>query len=128
LLAIFEISKKIESNTKEAVMGKKNLMIAAVGLIFIIVAAGVAYRNGEDAKQAKSQVDMLSGSIQQKDQQISKLTKELKGKQDELSAVKAELDNAKKALEEAKSQVNKPAVAASETNATEVNAPAGEKL
>jgi peptidoglycan hydrolase CwlO-like protein len=88
-------------------MGKKKLIVIGIGLVILIITAGIAYQNYEYAKLAREQVNTLNAVIQQKDIEISKLTKELKTKQDALSGVRAELDNTKKALNDAQTQINK---------------------
>ena len=88
-------------------MGKKNLIVIGLGLVILIIFAGIAYQNYEYAKQAKEEVVTLNAVIQQKDIQVIKLTKEIKAKEDALSGVRIELDNARKALNVAKAQINK---------------------
>jgi peptidoglycan hydrolase CwlO-like protein len=87
-------------------MSKKKLLIIGIGLVVLIIAAGVAYQNYEYARLAKKQVDTLSATIRQKDIRIMDLTKEAKAKADELSSVKAELDNLKKVIEDLKTRIN----------------------
>lgn len=86
-------------------MRKKKLIVIGIGLVILIIAAGIAYRNYEYAKQAREEVNTLNAVIQQKDIKIAKLTEEIKAKQDELSGVKVELNNANKALNDAKTQI-----------------------
>ncbi|MCX5699770.1 MAG: hypothetical protein NTX01_08780 [Candidatus Omnitrophica bacterium] len=90
-------------------MTKKNLIVIGIGLIILIIAAGIAYQNYEYAKMAREEINTLNAVIQQKDVKIAKLTKEIKVKQDELNAVKVEFDNTKKALDEVKAKINKVA-------------------
>jgi septal ring factor EnvC (AmiA/AmiB activator) len=88
-------------------MVKKSTIAMGIGLVVLIIAAGIAYQNYEYAQLSKKQVEALSSVIQQKDVEIAKLTKTVKTKQDELGTVKLELDKVKKTLDEAKAQINK---------------------
>lgn len=88
-------------------MGKKNLIVIGMGLVILIIVAGIAYQNYEYAKQARKEVNTLNAVIQQKNIKIAKLIKEIKTKQDELSGVREELNSTKQALNGAKTPINK---------------------
>jgi septal ring factor EnvC (AmiA/AmiB activator) len=105
-------------------MGKKNLIIIGLGLVIVVIFAGIAYQNYEYAKQANEQVNALKAEIQKKDVELTRLTKEIKARQDELGMVKADLDNTKNALDEAMVQINN----ASQLNEKNVKVEAAEAI
>jgi signal transduction histidine kinase len=87
-------------------MAMKEDMAIGIGLVILVVAAGIAYQNHEYAKLAGNQVNTLNSIIQQNNNQIIRLSKEIKAKQDALISVKAELDTTKKALNDANTKIN----------------------
>ncbi|MDO8662230.1 MAG: hypothetical protein Q7K98_03285 [Candidatus Omnitrophota bacterium] len=81
-------------------MIKKENIIIGIGLVILIICAGVTYQNYAYAKLAKKQIDTLNATIQQQSTEIVKLVKEVKTKQAELNSVSAELVTTKRALNE----------------------------
>ena len=100
-------------------MAKKGSLGIGIGLVILIIVAGIAYRNYGYSKQARNEVKVLNTIIDKKDMEVVKLAKEVKAKQDELSGVRVELDQTKKALNDTKAEVNKltqqPAIQAPQT-------------
>jgi len=101
-------------------MKRKLIVIGmGIGLVILIITAGIAYQNYELAQQAQEETSTLKIVIQQKDIAIAKLKKEITSKQDELNGFKTELNNVNKALNDAKASINKvvpqPVVPAAQT-------------
>jgi len=85
----------------------KKLIVMGVGIVVLIITAGIAYQNYAYAKLAKEEVNALKVTVQQKDMEIAKLNKDIKAKQDELNSIKVELNDANKALNDARDSISK---------------------